>query len=118
MQPGGAQGLLEAVDGAGGRGEYVVEVAGGGVVEHAFGQGGPLFLLAAPVEQVGAFNSLMRCQRWQTATSGGSIHTLEPQSGSLMRSVSSQSWDLSPAARTWTRSGSAMTTSPPLSCSK
>ena len=47
------QGLLQAVDGAGGGLEVVVQVAGGGVVGGAFGQQPPLFALAPPVEQVG-----------------------------------------------------------------
>ena len=48
------QGLLQAVDGAGGGLEVAVEVVGGGVVGGAFGQQPPLLALAAPVEEVGA----------------------------------------------------------------
>jgi hypothetical protein len=48
------QGLLQAVDGAGGRLEVAVEVAGGGVVGRPLGEQPPLLALAAPVEQVGA----------------------------------------------------------------
>ncbi|MFD4947972.1 hypothetical protein ACFWNT_37030 [Streptomyces sp. NPDC058409] len=48
------QGLLQAVDGAGGGFEVVVEVVGGGVVGGAFGQQPPLLALAPPVEEVGA----------------------------------------------------------------
>jgi hypothetical protein len=47
------QGLLQAVDGAGGGLEVVVQVGGGGVVGGAFGQQPPLLALAPPVEQVG-----------------------------------------------------------------
>ena len=48
------QGLLQAVDGAGGGFEVAVQVVGGGVVGGAFGQQSPLLAFASPVEQVGA----------------------------------------------------------------
>jgi hypothetical protein len=48
------QGLLQAVDGAGGGLEVAVQVGGGGVVGGSFGQQPPLLALAPPVEQVGA----------------------------------------------------------------
>src|SRR5262245_42975433 len=48
------QGFLQAVDGAGGGLEIVVQVGGGGVVGGAFGQQPPLFAFAPPVEQVSA----------------------------------------------------------------
>jgi hypothetical protein len=52
-EAGPGQGLLQAVDGAGGRLEIGVQVGGGGVVGGAFGEQPPLFALAPPVEQVG-----------------------------------------------------------------
>ncbi|WBO69790.1 hypothetical protein [Streptomyces camelliae] len=48
------QGLLQAVDGAGGGLEVAVEVVGGGIVRGAFGQQPPLLSLAPPVEEIGA----------------------------------------------------------------
>ena len=53
-QPEPGQGLLQAVDGAGGGLEVRVQVVGGGVVGGAFGERAPLLALAPPVEQVGA----------------------------------------------------------------
>ena len=47
-QPQAGEGFLQPVDRAGGRLEDLVEVVGGGVVGGAFGDGAPLFLLAAP----------------------------------------------------------------------
>jgi hypothetical protein len=46
------EGLLQAVDGAGGRLEVGVQVVGGRVVGCAFGEQPPLLALAPPVEQV------------------------------------------------------------------
>ena len=48
------QGLLQAVDGAGGGLEVAVQVVGGGVVGGAFGELAPLLAFAPPVQQVGA----------------------------------------------------------------
>jgi hypothetical protein len=46
--------LLQPVDGAGGGLEDLVQVAGGGVVGGALGDGVPLLAFAPPVQQIGA----------------------------------------------------------------
>ncbi|MFE9783264.1 hypothetical protein ACFYPA_34595 [Streptomyces sp. NPDC005775] len=48
------QGLLQAVDGAGGGLEVAVEVVGGRVIGGTLGQQLPLLTLAPPIQQVGA----------------------------------------------------------------
>lgn len=47
-----AEGFLQAVDGAGGGGEDLVEVVGGGVVGGAFGDGMPFSELSEPAGQL------------------------------------------------------------------
>lgn len=63
------QGLLQAVDGAGGGFEVAGQVVGGGVVGGALGQQPPLLAFAAPVEQVGAGQTNLS-QLWQSRLQG------------------------------------------------
>ena len=63
------QGLLQAVDGAGGGVEVAVQVVGGGTVRGSLGQLSPLLAFAPPVQEVRAGEDELS-QLWQSSPQG------------------------------------------------